>query len=185
MKTVINTLTLLAILAIAATAVILPLVQLQKRQQKRKALRDYVRRVGRVLRARHGKQPSYEPRQVQQMLEKWGYSGPYSYYCLALYCDQPSFDRYYCDSGKNHNYQTLRQEMCSYLPALEGSFDAGDVIDLGDRINHNPQSGDYGDYIDNDNASDFITSDSGSDYSGSDYSGSDYSGSDYSDINYD
>jgi type II secretory pathway pseudopilin PulG len=179
LKTLTNSLILLAILVIPSALLILIFVRFQKRQQKRSALRDYVRRVGRVLRARYGKQPSYDPYQVKQMLQKWRYSTPYDCYCLALYCNYLDFDSYHRGIGESCDYQAMRQEMCDYLPALESSFDATDVMDLGDRLNShsssdhgNDHSDDYSDGLDS--TSDFITSDSGSDYGGS--YGSDYGG---------
>jgi type II secretory pathway pseudopilin PulG len=173
LKTLTNSLILLAILTVASAAVVIPLLRWQKRKQKRNALRDYIRRVGRVLRARYGKQPSYDPYEVKQMLKKWGYSTPFDCYCLALYCNDLDFDSYHRDIGEVCDYQAMRQEMCDYLPTLGRSFDATDVMDLGDHINHHPDSHDgsysdsFGDSVDS--TSDFITSDTGSDYSGGSY----------------
>jgi type II secretory pathway pseudopilin PulG len=176
LTTLLNVLILFGILAIASALVLFPLVAVQKRQQKHKALRDYVRRVGRVLRVRYGKQPSYAPNSVKQMLREWGYSTNFDCYCLALYCNQIEFDSYHQSTGQACDYLSMRQEICIYLPFAEDSFSAADVIDLGDRINtHN--SRDSSDLFED--TSDFITSDYGdSSYSGGDSGGGDYGGGD-------
>jgi type II secretory pathway pseudopilin PulG len=182
LKTLLNLLILFGILAIASTLVLLPLVRMQKHQQKQKALKDYVRRVGRVLRSRYGKRPSYSPDEVKSMLTKWGYSTSYDCYCLALYCDRTAFDNYHQGLDRACNYFAMRQEICEYLPFSANSFDAVDVIELGDRLNH-PKNHDHSDHHDTANdrfndTSDCITSDyteSSSHYdSGCDYNDSSF-----------
>jgi type II secretory pathway pseudopilin PulG len=176
LKTLLNLLMLFSILAVASALVLWPLVRMQKRQQKQKAFKDYVRRVGRVLRSRYGKRPSYSPDEVKQMLTKWGYSTRYDCYCLALYCDRTAFDSYHQSLDRACNYFEMRQEICDYLPFSANSFDAVDVIELGDRLNH-PQNHDHSDYDSANDTSDCISSDysTGSGYdNGCDYNDSSF-----------
>ncbi len=175
LKTLLNLLILFGILVIASALILLPLVRIQKHQQKQKAIKDYVRRVGRVLRVRYGKRPSYSPREVKQMLSEWGYSTGYDCYCLALYCDRTDFNSYHQSIGQSCDYHAMRQEVCAHLPfSGSGGFDAVDVIELGDRLNTRGHSGDPSDGNYSENTSDFITndySDSSGDSSGGDFGG--------------
>ncbi len=183
LETLLNLLILFGILAIASALVLIPLVRLQKHQQKQKAIRDYVRRVGRVLRVRYGKRPSYTPHEVKQMLSEWGYSTSFDCYCLALYCDRTAFNTYHQSIGESCDYGAMRQEVCAHLPFSGSGFDAVDVIELGDRLNTQGRSSDPSDSDYSENArehtSDFITNDysgSNGDSGGGDYSGGDFGG---------
>ncbi|MEO1623354.1 MAG: DUF6559 family protein, partial [Cyanobacteria bacterium J06632_3] len=138
------------------------------RAKKRSALRDYVRRLGRVLRVRHGLQESYDVGQVVSMMRKWGYSSAYDAYGLALYCSQSDFDAHYSTMAEPYDYELTRQELNSYLPFSRTDFSAADVVELGDRINRQGRAqkrtnDDIYDSSDLDSVSEFIRSNKGGD----------------------
>ena len=139
------------------------------RSQKRKAIRDYVRRLGRVLRVRHGIQDRYSTKQVIHMMRKWGYSSAYDGYGLALYCSQEDFEAYYRDMAHPYDYAVTREEMCQHLPFANADFSAADVIELGDRLNEKDRAlkrmdDDTYDSSDLDQVTSFIRSNKARDY---------------------
>ena len=139
------------------------------RHKKRAAIRDYVRRLGRVLRVRHGLQDSYSVTQVTHMMRKWGYSTVYDGYALALYCSRSEFESYYSDMAEPYDYDVTREEIRKYLSTFEDGFTAADVIELGDRLNAKGRAlkradDDIYDSSDLDNVSSFISNNQGKDY---------------------
>lgn len=170
MTALLNLLVLVGILS--GTAI--PLAVLPKflldRSQKKKALRDYVRRLGRVLRVRYGLQDAYSASQVVHMMRKWGYSTAYDGYGLALYCSQDEFDLYYSRlMAEPYDYTVTREELNQHLPFADTGFSAADVIALGDRLNEKGRAlkradDDTYDSSDLDNVSSFIRGNQGRDY---------------------
>lgn len=170
MTVLLNLLVLVGILS--GTAI--PLAVLPKllinRSQKQKALRDYVRRLGRVLRVRHGLQDTYSTSQVINMMRKWGYSTAYDGYGLALYCSQEDFDAYYSSiMAEPYHYAVTREEINQHLAFADIGFSAADVIALGDRLNEKGRAlkranDDTYDSSDLDKVSSFIRSNEGRDY---------------------
>ena len=137
--------------------------------QKRQAIRDYVRRLGRVLRVRHGVQESYSPEQVTAMMRKWGYRSAYDGYGLALYCTQSDFEDYYASMSDPFDYKITRTELNRYLAFSDIDFSAADVVELGDRLNAQGRAkkridDDIYDSSDLDNASRFVRSNKGKAY---------------------
>jgi len=157
-----------AFVSIAALVIAAP-IYLIRRRKKRIAMRDYVRRLGRVLRVRYDIQQSYSPTQVIQMMRKWGYSSAFNGYGLALYCTQSDFDAYYSRMTEPYDYAMTRDEICRHLPFVDADFSAADVVMLGDRINAQGRAqkkadDDIEDSSDVDDVSGFIRSDTGKDY---------------------
>ncbi|MEL6493346.1 MAG: DUF6559 family protein [Cyanobacteria bacterium J06634_6] len=134
MVTFLNFLILIGVLS-GVTLPVALLPGLTSRYQKRSALRDYVRRLGRVLRVRHGLQEHYSTAQVITMMRKWGYSTAHDGYGLALYCSQADFDGYYSTMTEPYDYNITREELIQHLPFSDTGFSAVDVIELGDRLN--------------------------------------------------
>lgn len=137
--------------------------------KKRSAIRDYVRRLGRVLRVRYGLQESYSITHVTHMMRKWGYSTAYDGYALALYCSQAEFENYYSDMAEPYDYEVTRTEIRKYLPPFESDFTAADVVALGDRLNAKGRAlkradDDTYDSSDLDEVSSFISNNKGKDY---------------------
>lgn len=169
MTALLNLLVLIGVLS--GTAIPLAVVPafLIKQSKKKKAIRDYVRRLGRVLRVRYGIQNSYTVTQVVHMMRKWGYSTAHDGYGLALYCTQEDFDIYYSTMAEPYEYYVTREEMSQYLPFSDACFSAADVIELGDRINEKGRAlkradDDTYDSSDLDEVSRFIRSNKGKDY---------------------
>ncbi|MEL6351305.1 MAG: DUF6559 family protein [Cyanobacteria bacterium J06627_28] len=139
------------------------------RHKKRGAIRDYVRRLGRVLRVRYGLQESYSAAWVTHMMRKWGYSTAYDGYALALYCSRSEFESYYSNMAEPYDYDVTREEIRTYLPCFEGDFTAADVVALGDRLNAKGRAlkradDDIYDSSDLDSISSFISNNKGKDY---------------------
>jgi len=169
MTALLNVLVLIGILSGTAIPLAVLPTFLVNRSQKRNAIRDYVRRLGRVLRVRYGVQDSYSTPQVIHMMRKWGYSSAFDGYGLALYCSQEDFDEYYSDMAEPFDYTVTREEMSQYLPFVDDGFSAADVIGLGDRLNEkgralNRADDDTYDSSDLDEVSGFIRSNKGRDY---------------------
>ncbi|MGD1898475.1 MAG: DUF6559 family protein [Phormidesmis sp.] len=169
MATLLNLLILVGVLSgTVAPMTVLPGC-LINRHQKRSALRDYVRRLGRVLRVRHGLQDYYSAEQVIYMMRKWGYSTAHDGYGLALYCSQSDFDAYYSTMAEPYDYGITREEIIQHLPFANTEFSAMDVIALGDRLNAQGRvlkkaDDDIYDSSDLDDVSSFIRSNKGKDY---------------------
>ena len=169
MTALLNLLILIGILSGTAIPIaVIPSV-IANRYQKRQAIRDYVRRLGRVLRVRYDIQESYSPKQVVTMMRKWGYSSAYDGYGLALYCTQSDFEDYYASMSEPFDYEITRTELNRYLAFSDTSFSAADVVALGDRINAQSRAkkrsdGSTYDSNDLDNVSSFIRSNKGKDY---------------------
>ena len=169
MTAFLNILVLVGILSGSATSLAIIPTFLIYSSQKKKALRDYIRRLGRVLRVRYGVQDSYGTTQVIHMMRKWGYSSAYDGYGLALYCSQEDFDAYYSSMAKPYDYAVTREEMNQHLPFTDIYFSAADVIELGDRINAKGRAlkradDNTYDSSDLDKVSGFIRSNKGRDY---------------------
>ena len=169
MTVLLNVLVLIGILS--GTAIPLAVVPafFMNRSQKQKAIRDYVRRLGRVLRVRYGVQDSYSTSQVIHMMRKWGYSSAYDGYGLALYCSQENFDEYYSTMAEPYDYTATCEERSRFLPFANAKFSAADVIELGDRLNEKGRalyrsSDDTYDSSDLDKVSPFIRNNKGRDY---------------------
>ncbi|MEL6556366.1 MAG: DUF6559 family protein [Cyanobacteria bacterium J06621_11] len=169
MVALLNLLILVGILS--GTAIPLALVPsyIANRHHKHKALRDYVRRLGRVLRVRHGVQESYSPEQVICMMRKWGYNSAYDGYGLALYCNQSDFEAYYATMSAPFDYAITRTELNRYLAFADIDFSAADIVELGDRLNAQGRAKKKADdntydSSDLDNVSSFIRSNKGRDY---------------------
>lgn len=169
MMTLLNFLILTGVLSgVAIPTALLP-GYVTNRYRKRNALRDYVRRLGRVLRVRYGLQESYSTAQVIGMMRKWGYSTAHDGYGLALYCSQPDFDDYYSTMAEPYDYGITRAELIQHLPFSDDGFSAVDVIELGDRLNAQGRllkkaDDDTYDSSDLDQVSQFIRSNKGKDY---------------------
>lgn len=169
MTALINLLILVGVLSGTAIPLTVVPAYLTNRHQKRKALRDYVRRLGRVLRVRHDVQGSYSASQVIHMMRKWGYSTAYDGYGLALYCSQTDFDDYYSTMAAPFDYETTRDEIRTHLPCLGADFRAADVIELGDLLNAKGRAlkraeDDTYDSSELDAVSSFVKSNKGRDY---------------------
>lgn len=131
LKDALNALTVIAVLSAMVGLVAIPLEFMRRAdrtRQKRLAIYQYAKRLGRLLRTRYGIQQKYSPMQVKKMMKKWGYSTDYDRYGLAMYCDRADFIDYHRAIGESCDYETLRSEISHYLFGRDRELSISDVI---------------------------------------------------------
>lgn len=158
--------------------------------KKRFAIHKYIKHIGPELRKRYGGQRKYTPDQVKQTVSNSLYSSDYDCYAFAMYCSHDDFADYHRAIGESCDYNSMRSEISNFFHSVfqgDTTFDACDVISLGDCIDSAKEVGDssswWSNLLDFGGGSDF--SSNGSDTScksnfsgGSDFDsgGSDFSG---------
>ncbi len=142
LREVLNSLAAVGLVAISTIALTLFLRLLYRRSwrspsRKRRAIRIYAQRLGRLLRARYGEQRHYTPAQVKDMMKEWGYSTSYDCYGLAMYCDCADFMDYHHVIGTDCNYEAMRYEISHCLSLTDATFSVSDVMEAGASLNYN------------------------------------------------
>ncbi len=93
--------------------------------RKRRALRDYARRLPALLRRDYGPAPSYSPAQIRRTIDRYGLDTAYSCFALSGFSDQAQFDAYHSGTGENCDYHAMRGEFHDH--ASSGSTFFGDI----------------------------------------------------------
>lgn len=142
LREVLNSLAAVGLVAISAIAFTLFLRFLYRRSRrspspKKRAIRTYAKRLGRLLRTRYGEQKHYTPAQVKDIMKEWGYSTSYDCYGLAMYCDCADFIDYHRAIGTHCNYEAMRHEISHCLSLTDATFSVSDVMEAGANLNYN------------------------------------------------
>jgi hypothetical protein len=93
--------------------------------RKRRALRDYARRLPALLRRDYGPAPSYSPAQIRRTIDRYGLDTAYSCFALSGFSDQAQFDAYHSGTGENCDYHAMRGEFHDHASS-SGTF-FGDI----------------------------------------------------------
>ncbi len=84
---------------------------LLKGRRRRRAIRDYVRRLPRLLRRDYGPGRHYTPAQIRASIARGGLDVPNSCYALAMFSDEATFDSYHAAIGEACDFGAMRAEV--------------------------------------------------------------------------
>jgi len=103
--------------------------------RKNRAVKSYIRRLGKDLAQRYGRADKYTPGQVVKTAHDCGYNMRHICYAHALYISNKHFDEWHLEQGENCDYDIMREEIStSYFSGnsdamsssnLDGGFDSG------------------------------------------------------------
>ncbi|MBU1188901.1 MAG: hypothetical protein KKC01_07720 [Gammaproteobacteria bacterium] len=79
--------------------------------RKNKAIRSYLQQLPALLVKDYGMSELYTARQVRSTIERAGMNLEHATYALAMFADRESFDRHHAETGKQCDYNTLRNEV--------------------------------------------------------------------------
>jgi len=115
-----------------------------ERWRKRRAIKNYARRLPGLLAKDYGRSKSYTPAQVRSSIERHGLNTEYSCYGVAMFSDRESFDQFHADIGEPCNYDDMRHEIAHDFFGGGMDFTPGDVFSTSDWEGGH-HSSDFGD----------------------------------------
>ena len=92
-----------------------------RRIKKAWAIKSYVRRMPKLLKADHGKSKYYSPYQVKSTVQRHNLNSDYLCYAIAMYSIESDFDAYHHETGQSCDYKDMRTEVAEQY--LDGKFD--------------------------------------------------------------
>lgn len=103
--------------------------------RKKRAIKSYIRRMGKDLAHRYGKVDKYTPGQVVKTAHDCGYNWRHICYAHALYVSHERFDQWHQEQGENCDYEAMRDEIStthfSGNSEAMSSFDSDSGFDAG------------------------------------------------------
>jgi hypothetical protein len=103
---------------------------LLRARRKRRAIRDYVRYLPRLLARSYGVSPTYTPGQIKSAINRSGLDADYSCYALAMYSGRDNFDQYHGSTGEDCDYDAMREEVAHQHFHGHADFTIRDAADL-------------------------------------------------------
>ena len=95
--------------------------------RKRRAIKSYIRSLGKDLAQRYGKAEKYTPGQVVKTIHDRGYNSRHICYAHALYVSHKQFDKWHEEQGENCDYGAMREELSdSYFDGNSEAFSSFD-----------------------------------------------------------
>jgi hypothetical protein len=112
--------------------------------RKRRATRDYARKLPSLLARDYGASRAYTPSQVSRTIERYGLNSDYSCYAISMFSGRMDFDQYHHGLGENCDYDLMRAEVAAAhfngdvhftIPDILAAFpDNGDASGVGDGL---------------------------------------------------
>jgi uncharacterized membrane protein YgcG len=101
-----------------------------ERYRKRRAIKQYIHKLGPILGRRFGRKPYYSPEEVRRGRCDTIAPTDYLCYAYAIYCSEPDFAQHHCQAGNQCNYYALRAEIADTHFSGDLSFDANTAMDI-------------------------------------------------------
>jgi hypothetical protein len=98
--------------------------------RKRRATRDYARRLPKLLAKDYGASQSYTPVQVKRTIDRYNMNSEYSCYGLSMFCDREEFDQYHHTLGESCNYDGMRAEIAATHFDGNVDFTMSDIVQV-------------------------------------------------------
>src|SRR5581483_10888155 len=89
--------------------------------RRRRATRDYARKLPNLLARDYGAAREYTPRQVRKTIERYGLNGDYSCYAIAMFSGRTDFDQFHRSLGESCDYDTMRADVA--VAHFDGNLD--------------------------------------------------------------
>jgi hypothetical protein len=96
--------------------------------RKRRAIRGYVRKLPRMLRADYGFSHNYTPHQVRATIDRNGLNQYYSCYAISMFSDRTDFAQYHESTGETCDYDMMRAEVATSHFHGDVSFTVSDIM---------------------------------------------------------
>ncbi|XOV77536.1 MAG: DUF6559 family protein [Aestuariibacter sp.] len=92
---------------------------------KKRAIKSYIRRLGKDLARRYGKSKEYTSGQVIKTVQDEGYNWRHICYAHALYTSMKQFDKLHQEQGENCDYYEMRNEIAeSFFGGVVSSMES-------------------------------------------------------------
>lgn len=88
--------------------------------QKKKAIKSYIKNLGKDLARRYGKSKTYTAGQVERTVHDEGYNWRHICYAHALFTSMKQFNKWHEERGESCDYNGMREE-------ISDTFFGGDV----------------------------------------------------------
>ena len=96
--------------------------------RKRRAIRNYARRLPRLLARDYGFSRSYSARQVRRTIEHSGLDAGFSCYGVAMFSDRDEFNQFHHEIGETCDYDAMRAEIADSHFQGNADFTISDVF---------------------------------------------------------
>ena len=100
--------------------------------QKKRAIKNYIQRLGKDLAKRYGRGKSYTSGQVVKTVQDENYNWRHICYAHAMYTSFEHFQQWHEEQGEVCNYNSMREEITdNYFGGNSISFDAASQSESG------------------------------------------------------